>query len=80
MISFPSLRMKPIPRFQVQVKEYNDLCCTIIDSLSSHYNLSTIIKQITTYNHGSFNHSTYLLNPIQPFGCIESTGINPSTP
>jgi len=35
----------------------NDLPCTIIDSLLPSYDLSTITKQVTTYDDGSFDHT-----------------------
>lgn len=57
--------------FTKKYKEHNDLPCTTIDSLLPYHDLSTMIKQVTTYNDGSFDHTEYLSSPMQPFGCIE---------
>lgn len=45
-------------------EQIKDITSTIINNLSYIYNLSTIYKQIITYNNGSFHHIKYLHNPI----------------
>ena len=56
--------------FVIKSKEHNDLPSTSIDNLLPGYDLSTITKQVITYNDGSFGHAKYLPSHIQPLGCI----------
>lgn len=56
---------------KVTSKEHNNLSCTNIDSLLPYYNLSTIIKQVTTYTNGFLDYITYMISIIKSFDFIK---------
>lgn len=57
--------------FPKNTRARNNLPCTNIDNLLPDYNLSTAIKQVTTYTDGLFNYAEYLHSLMQPLGCMK---------